>query len=56
MVDPIISRGMAKSLSKANVKYKHDEFEGIGHGVGLSKGTVAEPWFENTFSFWMEQE
>lgn len=54
-VDPRNSRMLAEALKKAGVLYRHEEFEGVGHGVGLAKGTNAEPWFAHAVSFWEEQ-
>lgn len=54
-VDPLNSRMLARAMERAGVYYRHDEFEGVGHGVGLAKGTNAEPWFDHAVSFWEEQ-
>ena len=54
-VDPKNARMLAEALEKAGVFYRHEEFEGVGHGVGLAKGTNAEPWFDHAVSFWEEQ-
>ena len=54
-VDPINSRALAQALQEAGVPYRHEEFPGVGHGVGLAKGTNAEPWFDHAISFWEEQ-
>ncbi len=43
---------LAEALDKAGVPCKVEEYEGIGHGVGLAKGTVAEGWIENAVEFW----
>lgn len=55
-VDPCNSRMLAEALGKAGVLYRHEEFEGVGHGVGLAKSTNAEPWFDHAVSFWEEQK
>lgn len=55
-VDPINSRALAQALQEAGVPYLHDEFAGVGHGVGLATGTAAEPWFDHAISFWEEQK
>ncbi len=55
-VDPLNSRMLAKALGQAGVSYRHEEFEGVGHGVGLAKGTAAGPWFDHAASFWEEQQ
>ncbi len=55
-VDPKNSRMLAEALEKAGVPYRHEEFTGVGHGVGLAKGTNAEPWFDHAVSFWEEQQ
>lgn len=54
-VDPENSRALAEALKAAGVVYRHDEFPGVGHGVGLAKGTAAEPWFDHAIAFWEEQ-
>ena len=54
-VDPKNSRALAQALQAAGVPYLHEEFQGVGHGVGLAKGTNAEPWFDHAISFWEEQ-
>ena len=54
-VDPINSRALAEALQAAGVPYLHEEFEGVGHGVGLAKNTAAEPWFDHAIHFWGEQ-
>lgn len=54
-VDPENARMLERALCDAGVPCRHDEFEGIGHGVGLAEGTNAEPWFANAVSFWKEQ-
>lgn len=55
-VDPLNSRMLAKALDQAGVFYRHEEFEGVGHGVGLAKDTIAGPWFDHAVSFWEEQQ
>lgn len=54
-VDPKNSRMLEAALNDAGVACRHDEFLGVGHGVGLSKGTNAEPWFDRAIAFWEEQ-
>ena len=54
-VDPINSCALAKALENAGVPYLHEEFAGVGHGVGLAKSTNAEPWFDHAIVFWEEQ-
>lgn len=55
-VDPKNARMLAAALEQAGVPHRHEEFEGVGHGVGLAKGTNAEPWFDHAVSFWEEQK
>ncbi len=50
-VDPINSNLLEESLKKAGVSYKRDVFLGVGHGVGLAKGTNAEKWFDKAIEF-----
>ena len=54
-VDPLNSKMLIEALKKAGVPHKIEEYEGIGHGAGLAKGTIAEPWFSNAVSFWESQ-
>lgn len=54
-VAPLNTKMLAKALSKVGVPCKVEEYEGIGHGAGLAKGTVAEPWFKNAVEFWKKQ-
>ncbi len=55
-VVPKNARMLAAALEQAGVPHRHEEFEGVGHGVGLAKGTNAEPWFDHAVSFWEEQK
>ena len=50
-MNPINSDLLEDALKKASVSYKRDVFLNIGHGVGLAKGTIAEPWFQNAIEF-----
>lgn len=54
-VAPLNSKMLAEALAKVSVTYKVEEYEGIGHGVGLAKNTAAEPWFKNAVRFWESQ-
>lgn len=54
-VPPCNSKMLCEALEGASVPCRIEEYEGIDHGVGLAKGTVAEPWFENAVDFWQEQ-
>ena len=54
-VDPKNSRALAQALQEAGVPFLHEEFQGVGHGVGLATGTAAEPWFDHAITFWEEQ-
>lgn len=51
-VDPVNSRILEAALERAGVAHLAEQFEGVGHGVGLAKGTCAEPWFEHAVAFW----
>lgn len=55
LVDPMNSRLLEAALNRERVSHKAEQFAGVGHGVGLAKGTAAEPWFEHAISFWEEQ-
>ena len=54
-VPPYNSKMLCEALEKVSVPCRIEEYDGIGHGVGLAKGTVAEPWFKNAVAFWEEQ-
>jgi len=51
-VDPANSRLLADALNHAGIVHRAEEYEGIGHGVGLAKGTEAEVWFDHAVEFW----
>lgn len=51
-VDPKNSRMLEAALRAAGVPHVAEQFEGVGHGVGLAKGTTAEPWFAHALAFW----
>ena len=55
LVDPVNSDLLEEALQRANVSHLHEEFQGVGHGVGLAKGTAAESWFEHATTFWEKQ-
>ena len=50
-VEPINAELMENALKNANVKYRRDVYENVGHGVGLGEKTAAEGWFNNAFEF-----
>lgn len=54
-VAPLNTKMMIQALEKSGVPCKAEEYEGIGHGAGLAKGTVAEGWFSHAVDFWMNQ-
>lgn len=54
-VPPANSEMLCEALGKVSVPCKMEIYEGIGHGAGLAKGTVAEPWFDNAVAFWEGQ-
>ncbi len=54
-VPPENSKMLCEALERASVPCKVEEYDGIGHGVGLAKGTVAEHWFKNAVEFWKSQ-
>ncbi len=51
-VDPENSRMLEAALRAAGVPYVAEQFEGVGHGVGLAEGTAAEPWLAHAVAFW----
>ncbi len=55
VVAPVNTHMLADALKGVSVPCKIEEYEGIGHGAGLAKGTVAEGWFKNAVDFWMSQ-
>lgn len=55
-VAPLNTKMFAQALEEASVPHKVEEYEGIGHGAGLAKGTVAEDWFKHAVNFWIEQK
>lgn len=55
VVAPVNTKMLTEALEKAGVPYRVEEYEGIGHGAGLAKGTVAEGWFNNAVRFWESQ-
>ena len=55
LVPPMNCKMLAEALDKVGVPNKVEEYEGIGHGAGLAKGTVAEVWFEHAVEFWQNQ-
>ena len=52
VVHPLNSKMLSDKLRGYGIAHKIEEYEGIGHGAGLAKGTVAEPWFRNAVEFW----
>lgn len=54
-VAPINTKMMAEAFEKAGVPCEVEKYEGIGHGVGLARGTVAEGWFKSAVRFWESQ-
>ena len=56
IVDSLNAKMLAEALGRESVPCKIEEYEGIGHGAGLAKGTVAEVWFSHAVDFWQEQK
>lgn len=54
-VPPLNSIMLCEALDKLSVPCKVEKYEGIGHGAGLAKGTVAETWFKHAVEFWQSQ-
>ncbi len=54
-VGTVNTKMLADALKTHSVPHRIEEYEGIGHGAGLAKGTVAEGWFSSAVSFWQEQ-
>lgn len=55
-VSPLNTKMLIDALGKYSIPYKAEEYEGIGHGVGLAKGTLAEGWFKSAVEFWTNQK
>ena len=55
LVDPMNSQMLATALAEAGIPCRYERFEGVGHGVGLARGTAAEPWFDYALDFWQQQ-
>ena len=51
-VDPDNSRMLQAALLDKGISCKMTEFPGVGHAVGLGKGTVAYGWLEEAVAFW----
>lgn len=56
VVTPVNTKMLTEALDKSRVPYKVEEYEGIGHGAGLARGTIAESWFKHAVKFWEEQK
>ena len=56
VVHPLNSKMLRDRLFGFGIPCKVEEYEGIGHGAGLAKDTIAEPWFENAVDFWQKQK
>ena len=54
-VGTVNTKMLAEALREHSVPHRIEEYEGIGHGAGLAKGTVAEGWFKSAVEFWEEQ-
>ena len=54
-VAPINTKKLVTALKKNCIPHKVEEYEGIGHGAGLAKSTVAETWFSHAVEFWKAQ-
>ncbi len=54
-VAPVNTKMLAEALKEYSVPCKTEEYEGVGHGAGLARGTVAEGWFRSAVDFWKEQ-
>ena len=54
-VPPVNSKMLAEALNKVGVSNRVVEYENIGHGAGLAKGTIAEGWFDLAVEFWKSQ-
>lgn len=55
IVDNENTKMLTEALTEHGVPHKVEEYEGIGHGAGLAKGTAAEGWFTCAVKFWQEQ-
>ena len=55
LVPPVNSHMLAAALEEHGVPYMFEEYPGVGHGVGVGKGLVCEPWMEHAIAFWESQ-
>lgn len=55
VVAPKNTEMLKAALNEFSVPCKVEKYEGIGHGAGLAKGTVAEVWFDHAVDFWKKQ-
>ena len=44
-----------QAMSAAGIPTEFHKYEGLSHGFGLGKGTVAEGWIDNAIAFWEKQ-
>lgn len=51
-VDPENSRMLEKALLDKGVSCQRREFPGVGHAVGIGRGTAAHSWFAEAVAFW----
>lgn len=54
-VDPVNSRMLQSQLEKYKIPCLCQEYQNVGHGVGVTKGLSCEGWFEDAVAFWKEQ-
>ena len=55
LVPPVNSHMLAAALKEHGVPHVFEEYSGVGHGVGVGKGLVCEPWMEHAIAFWEGQ-
>jgi acetyl esterase/lipase len=49
---PAAMERRVEALRRAGTEVEYHEYEGLGHGFGLGKGTRAEGWIVDAIRFW----
>ena len=52
---PAAMERRVEALRRAGTEVEYHEYEGLGHGFGLGKGTKAEGWIFDAIRFWESQ-
>ena len=54
LVPPENGQMLATALKHADVYHSYLQFPNGKHGIGLAKGTIYEPWFDEALAFWQK--